>query len=397
MTIEACALYFPLDTLPFKSVFPNGRSDGGLFRKPTWFEYDTGEGPVRLHLQHPDLAGHLQGFRGYVAQAPGDDEARAEALQRIARTRAAIGVSLPRPVSTDSPTFASLMSLIERFDGFMFAFNSLLLPDGRFLVGPMAVGDGDAASGPPPLREIDPDAFRHEAPADGSDPARLAQREHHYRLLAERGFLCARWLPLHRSEDHTDRLRPADEIAARLLALNALFLWACTSEEVATTERLQAFIANNAVRDHLTADEVEVLDLPREQAREAHAGSIGWRLENMWALAWMFGFEPEPPFFQGQLPKDVIERMLFDFLPNLDATTAGFLADHTLRPVDDIARLEDLYYCAHNAVRSAQTGGETLPPQFHPVRDGGATHERRHALTWALSPGVDWDDTDLST
>jgi hypothetical protein len=23
--------------------------------------------------------------------------------------------------------------------------------------------------------------------------------------------------------------------------------------------------------------------------------------------------------------------------------------------------------------------------------------ERRHALTWSLSPGVDWDDTDLST
>ena len=397
MTIEACALYFPLDKLPLKTVFPKGRSDGGLFRAPTWFEYDAGEGPIRLHLRHPDLAGHLQGFRSYVAQASGAGEARTEALQRIVRTRAAVGVSLPHPVSTDSPTFASLMSLIERFDGFMFAFNSILLPDGRFLVGPMTVDGDDASIEPPPLREVDSEAFRHEAPIDGADPARVAQREHHYRLLAERGFLCARWLPLHRSEDHADRLRPAEEIAARLLSLNALFLWACTSEDVATTERLQAFIARNAVRGYLTADEAEVLDLPREQAREEHAGSIGWRLENMWALSWMFGFEPEPPFFQGQLPKDVIESMLFDFLPNLDATAAGFVADHALRPVDEIARLEDLYYCAHNAVRSAQGGGETLPPQFHPVRDGGATHERRHALTWALSPGVEWDETDLST
>jgi hypothetical protein len=397
MTIEACALYFPLDTLPLKTVFPNGRSEGGLFRKPTWFEYDAGEGPVRLHLRHPDLAGHLQGFRGYVAQAPESGEARAESLQRIARTRAAIGVSLPHPVSIDSRTFASLMSLIARFDGFMFVFNSMLLPDGRFLVGPMAVDDGETPSEPPPLREVDPEAFRHQRATNGSDPARLAQREHHYRQLAERGFLCARWLPLHRSEDRADRLRPVEQIAARLFALNVLFLWACTSEEVATSERLHAFIARNALRDHLAPDETDVLDLPRERAQAEHAGSIGWRLENMWALSWMFGFEPEPPFFQGQLPQEVIDRMLFEFLPDLDASIAGFVADHALRPVDDIARLEDLYYCAHNAVRSAQVGGDTLPPQFHPVRDGGATHERRHALTWALSPGVDWDDTDLST
>lgn len=31
------------------------------------------------------------------------------------------------------------------------------------------------------------------------------------------------------------------------------------------------------------------------------------------------------------------------------------------------------------------------------VFDGGAIHERRHALTWAISDGVSWDDTDLTT
>ena len=39
--IEACALYFPLKKLPLTSVFPNGRSDGGLLRPPTWFEYEA--------------------------------------------------------------------------------------------------------------------------------------------------------------------------------------------------------------------------------------------------------------------------------------------------------------------------------------------------------------------
>ena len=60
--------------------------------------------------------------------------------------------------------------------------------------------------------------------------------------------------------------------------------------------------------------------------------------------------------------------------------------------------MEDLFYCAHNAVRTAQMGGKAAVPEgFHPVRDGGAIHERRHSLTWALSPGVEWEETDLST
>ena len=64
----------------------------------------------------------------------------------------------------------------------------------------------------------------------------------------------------------------------------------------------------------------------------------------------------------------------------------------------DIIALEDLFYCAHNAVRSAQTGeAGTVPSGFHPVNNGGVVHERRHGLTWLISAGVAWDDTDLST
>lgn len=38
-----------------------------------------------------------------------------------------------------------------------------------------------------------------------------------------------------------------------------------------------------------------------------------------------------------------------------------------------------------------------VPQGFHPVADGGTIHERRHSLTSVLSPGVAWEDTDLST
>jgi hypothetical protein len=48
----------------------------------------------------------------------------------------------------------------------------------------------------------------------------------------------------------------------------------------------------------------------------------------------------------------------------------------------------------HNAVRSAQLGEDTVPEGFHPIANGGVIHERRHALTWAISPGVSWEKTE---
>ena len=64
---------------------------------------------------------------------------------------------------------------------------------------------------------------------------------------------------------------------------------------------------------------------------------------------------------------------------------------------ESIIKMEDLFYCVHNAVRSAQLGRRTVPSNFDPIGNGGVIHERRHSLTWMLSKGIEWDDTDLST
>ena len=90
-------------------------------------------------------------------------------------------------------------------------------------------------------------------------------------------------------------------------------------------------------------------------------------------------------------------RILFDFLPGHDASVSDLVARAQPRSFQEVLELEDLFYCAHNAVRSAQLGRATVPDDFDPISDGGCVHERRHALTWLLSPGVDWDDTDLGT
>lgn len=151
------------------------------------------------------------------------------------------------------------------------------------------------------------------------------------------------------------------------------------------------------MRDWLTFEEAEIIDLPRRKAHKTHVDIIGWKLENMWALAWVLGFNPEPGLDASQISNDVARQLLFEFLPGFDSGIDDIVAKAAPRSKSEVVAMEYRFYCAHNAVRSAQLGGKTVPPGFHPFLHGGAIHERRHALSWCLDPDVGWDDTDLST
>ena len=208
------------------------------------------------------------------------------------------------------------------------------------------------------------------------------------------GFRPARSLPL----PELDRpIRPADDVAARLMALDAVFTWVAFPEEAAATARIEPYIAHNGLRDWLTEDESAILALTRAEAVESHLDSIGWKLENMWALAWVLGFEAEPTLEASQIRDDITHSLIYDFLPGLSGTIAGLLASAAPRSADEVIALEYTFYCAHNAVRSAQFGGQTVPEGFDPVMHGGAVHERRHSLSWCIEPDAPWDEVDLST
>ena len=97
-------------------------------------------------------------------------------------------------------------------------------------------------------------------------------------MLAERGFHCARWMPLYRGQSSRDELRPIREVAARVLALEALFLWVAAPEDVAAGDHVHVFVERNRLREWLTPEECEMLDLTRKRAHQEHADSIGWKL-----------------------------------------------------------------------------------------------------------------------
>jgi hypothetical protein len=386
VAVQNCALYLPTRQMDFARTLPSGRVKKSLTGVPKTFSFSTSEASAEFVFRYrPEIDAQLAGFSGYVSQLPNLEESRRDAKDRIAAVKVEIGVRLSHPVSLDGAAFEAIAAFAFAHRGFVFVQDSILTEEG-YLVGPVAqpqVFTQAAAS------------FKVEMPdyhASASEVAKAVRA----RTLAEltvAGFRPASSLPFPNVEA---ALRPKEEIAGRFCSLLNLVLFVVAPEERSPETELRQTMDKHHLDRFLTAEEKDILSLPRVDAHTEHINSIGWRLENMLALAWIMGMEPKPAVsaeMSGGNEFDAMTRLL----PASDTSWPDFLDAVTLRGVDDVIALEDVFYCAHNAVRSAQMGHPTVPRGFHPVGNGGVIHERRHALTWALSPDVDWGDTDLST
>ena len=153
--------------------------------------------------------------------------------------------------------------------------------------------------------------------------------------------------------------RPANEIAARLSALAGLFCYVAAPVDHMPVAGLRVALEDQGVGFALSGAERQIMDVPRALAHATHDDSISWKTENMWPLAWVLGFEPAPCIECRQLSADEINRPL-DYAPGAGVTATTFLSAQTMRPAAGIVAMEDLFYCAHNAVRSAQLGSPTV-------------------------------------
>lgn len=220
------------------------------------------------------------------------------------------------------------------------------------------------------------------------------------------GFRVAPSLPERGTEDAAV-LRPVAEVARRLAALNAVFAYAAAPESAVPGQSLKHHIDRACLREAMTPDELAIIDTERQSAQAEHGGTIGWRSENAYALAWVLGLNrplvPDGTMLDGE----DIQPLVMQWPPMAPGKFDAWAAALKPRSLEEVAAAEDLFYCAHNAVRSAQVEmmeargkpvrHSTIPADFDPVANGGVIHERRHSLTWAVSPGVAWDDTDLNT
>lgn len=204
------------------------------------------------------------------------------------------------------------------------------------------------------------------------------------------GFKPASSLPT----EFDKKLRPSIEIANRLNAIKALILWLMVPKENLPDEKILNFVTRNNLMNLMTEDEKAILSLSRdnEQARNL----IGWKFENSWPLAWFFGYK-EPEITGQMMTGEQIQEILMNYTCPLDESIEEWVKNKGTVSEEDLNQKEDLFYCLHNAVRSGQLGRKTVPNGFDPIGNGGVIHERRHSLTWMLSNGISWEETDLST
>lgn len=230
------------------------------------------------------------------------------------------------------------------------------------------------------------------------DPYGERYRRFSMDLLDVDGFSASKWLPTWKMRNGMGtEIRKKEEILDRLMCSYAAVTWVVIPEATLPSEHLQALLEKRGLKKFLTAQEKEILGTARKDAGEKFGSSVGWQMENMWALAWVLGFKETPDIDQDQIGEETI-RSIWQFLDPAWTDKSAFIEKLKMKPLNEVVQLEDIFYCAHNAVRSAQTGKEECVPKgFHPVRHGGIIHEKRHSLTWVLSPGVDWAKTDLST
>ena len=245
-----------------------------------------------------------------------------------------------------------------------------------------------------------PESERRERAA-ASDRVK-AIREQSRQTLDEAGFRFALSLP-YLPEEAT--LRPIGDVARRLMALNAVFLWAAPAGAGVRDDTFGPYRQANRLDPFLTDEDRAILATDRATAVARHGAMIGWRLENMWPLAWIVGFDRQPPL-RGMIDGDTISPLIGGLLEVFETSVEALVQNRTdgpdakpLRSAPEVLAMTDLFYCAHNAVRSAQLDPDsgTVPDGFDPGPDGTIVHERRHAFTWSISPGIAWPDTNLST
>jgi hypothetical protein len=184
-------------------------------------------------------------------------------------------------------------------------------------------------------------------------------------------------------------LRSPYEIARRLMGQHATVAWCCASEEIASSALLTKYIDSNELFELLSDAERNIVNTPRGDAAQMRE-QVGWFTENIWALAWTLGFETTPGIDGMPIKVEVGPPLTRDFLELFNADVERIVSKVGPRSQEDVIALEDLFYCAHSAARTLARDNEDM--RF----PCGVVQERRHALTWCLSPGTAWEDIDLS-
>ena len=174
------------------------------------------------------------------------------------------------------------------------------------------------------------------------------------------------------------RVRSRDDVAHRMLCLDALVAAACGFPR----KKALAWLERQHAASYLAESEIAFF------RGQGDAVVVKHRVESLWALAWCVCLVPELDF---SLP---CSDNLVTLVPDIESEEAAvaFTQALRLRNEDAIIAKCDLAYCLHWAIQNSLTNRQRAPGKLHPIY----VIERRRALEWLLSDS-DWDHVLMDT
>ncbi|BDI30032.1 hypothetical protein CCAX7_20830 [Capsulimonas corticalis] len=309
----------------------------------------------------PALAGHLNGFGGYVRnRSETMTQTLYHVLLHIERTRNQFSMNV------EDADLAALAHWARRANGILFTPDGAVRDsEGRILVG--ANGESDPAAQVP-------------YPADAAE--RKARTN---ATLTASGVPTARSLPPLISAEEV-QLRTPSEVALRSLGL---FIPCVRAESLNENDPLPIAELRNRCPvgfEGLTPAERHFLFAASPIKQDII--NFAWRYEALAVLQWALRLSDSLPW-----PSQICD------VPQaargaLDNNTKAFVQSATLRPAAEILDALDLHYRLHWAVTEARVQRQAPPANVN----ASVVKERHHALNWLVRfQNSDWDDVDTPT
>jgi hypothetical protein len=102
------------------------------------FDVTLGGQPARFNVMPSAEAGrHLAGFADWVGTLDEPDDRKADAQLLISGAKAVLGLVASGEFKDNPALWQSLFRVADKWDGFIFVYNSILLANGGVVVGPL--------------------------------------------------------------------------------------------------------------------------------------------------------------------------------------------------------------------------------------------------------------------
>lgn len=131
------AIYLPIEHPDLAKVFPDAKSNAGLFRRhPTSYSAVLNGDQVTFNLlPHNEIAGHLNGILRYIGSLHEDEKRKADAMMALRTSKCVLGLETTGEFSENHAIWQALFKIADAFDGYVFVHESLLLPSGGVIIG----------------------------------------------------------------------------------------------------------------------------------------------------------------------------------------------------------------------------------------------------------------------